>query len=156
MRATFRAVAAVVVPAAARLDPPGWAELESIAEGALAGRSPAVRRQLVLFLRLVEAWALLRHGRRLGSLPPGRARAFLESLGRSRLLAVRRGVWGVRTLAFMGYYGRPRFRAEVGYRATREGWDARGGSAGPWRDRAAAAAPEPVVLDVLTAAGEDA
>jgi hypothetical protein len=31
----------------------------------------------------------------------------------------------VRTLVYMGYYARPAARAEVGYRATTEGWEGR-------------------------------
>jgi hypothetical protein len=156
VRATFRAVAVTAVPAAECLDESVWAEVESIVEEALAVRPSGVRRQLVLFLRLLEVVALLRHGRRLRSMSAERARAFLGSLERSRLLAVRRGVWGVRTLAFMGFYGRPAFRAQVGYRAAREGWQARGGSAGSWSDRDGAARPEPAVLEVLEGPRHDA
>ena len=41
------------------------------------------------------------------------------------LLLMRRGFWGIKTLVFMGYYGRDEARAEVGYRATVRGWAAR-------------------------------
>ena len=46
------------------------------------------------------------------------------------ILALRRGVWGVRTLAFMGYYARPEAAREIGYRAAAAGWAARCASSG--------------------------
>jgi hypothetical protein len=156
VRPTFRAVAVLCVPASQELDEAGWARVESIVEDALGGRPASVRRQLVLFLRIIEVLAVIRHGRRLGSLSAARAQAFLSSLERLPLLAVRRGVWGVRTLAFMGYYGQHGVHAELGYRALAEGWAARLGSAGEWADRDDAAGPERAVLDVLERAREDA
>jgi hypothetical protein len=41
------------------------------------------------------------------------------------MLLLRRGIWGLRTLAFMAYYERPEAAAEIGYRATARGWEAR-------------------------------
>lgn len=156
VRPTFRAATVVCVPAAQELDEAGWARVESIVEDALGGRPASVRRQLVLFLRIIEVLAVIRHGRRLGSLSASRAQAFLSSLERFPILAVRRGVWGVRTLAFMGYYGQPAVHGELGYRAVADGWAARGGSAGAWADRDDAAVPEAAVLDLLERAREDA
>jgi len=60
----------------------------------------------------------------LAGRPAARTR-LLASLQDSRLLLVRRGVWGLRTLAFVVYYGRDEGRAAVGYRASAGGWIAR-------------------------------
>src|SRR2546422_3095313 len=48
-----------------------------------------------------------------------------RSIERAPLLLMRRGLWGLRTLAFMGYYGRPAAAREIGYRADPRGWDVR-------------------------------
>jgi hypothetical protein len=37
------------------------------------------------------------------------------------LAPLRHGFWGVKTLIFMGYYGRPEAAAEIGYRPARAG-----------------------------------
>jgi len=58
-------------------------------------------------------------------LDPARRARFLDSLQTSRLLLARRGIWGLRTLVLMGYYGRPRAAAAIGYRADPRGWEAR-------------------------------
>lgn len=146
VRAGFHAVVRAVAPASAELDDAGWARLDAIVEDALAARSPAVRRQLRLFLRVLSGLALLRHGRTLARLGSDDARRLLAALHRSRLLLLRRGVWGLRTLAFMGYYGQPHVRRAVGYRAAPGGWEDRGATAGPWPGRKGDAPPEAGVL----------
>lgn len=125
VRATFRAVAETVVPEAASLDADGWRAMHDRVEEALSSRPEGVRRQLVTFLRLVEYLPLLRHFRRFSHLAPAARTEVLERLERSRRLALRRGVWGVRTLVFLGYYTRVEVQEDLGYRAHRDGWSAR-------------------------------
>lgn len=121
----FRAVVMTMVPEATALDAGDWRVAEAIIARALAARPPAVRRQIGFFLRLVDVFALVKHRRRLATLAPRERTRLLESLARSRLLLLRRGVWGVRTLAFMGYYARRDAAPAIGYRASAAGWDAR-------------------------------
>lgn len=124
MDRVFRAVAATVVPEAAELDATGWLDLERIVAGALAGRPVAVRRQLALFLQIVQWLPVLRYGRPFTGLPAARRARVLAALERAPLLVLRRGLWGLRTLVFMGYYGRPAAAAAIGYRADARGWEA--------------------------------
>lgn len=125
VRPVFRAVATTVVPEADRLSDDEWLAVEAIVERALADRGPRVRRQLLLFVRLLNMIPLATSGRTFVSLDRARRTVLLERLARSRTLLVRRGVWGVRTLAFMGYYARPAVGSEIGYRASPRGWRAR-------------------------------
>lgn len=125
VRAVFRAVATTVVPEAAALDEAGWRELEAIVEWQLGERPPAMRRQIVAFLRALNLLPLARYGRTLASLGAGRRTAVLRALQDAPVPLLRRGVWGVRTLVFMGYYGRAAAAAEIGYRADPRGWAAR-------------------------------
>jgi hypothetical protein len=101
-----------------------------------------VRGQLVLFVRALSLLALLRFGRGLAGLDPARTRRLLSTLERAPLLLLRRGTWGLRTLAFMGVYGQPGIRRELGYAAALRGWEARGATPGPWPERKGAAPPE--------------
>ncbi len=121
----FRAVATCVVPEAARLEAAQWDEVEAIVARAIAARPRAVRRQLALFLELLEWLPLLRYGRRLSRLDPARRARVLDVLQRAPMLLLRRGFWGVRTLILMGYYGRPAAAAAIGYRADPRGWEVR-------------------------------
>ncbi|MEJ2206197.1 MAG: hypothetical protein P8170_19060 [Gemmatimonadota bacterium] len=142
IRASFRAITRAVAPASSGLDEAGWRRAEEIVDDALSARPTSVRRQVVLFVRAVGMLSWVRHGRSLGTLDPDRMRRFLRSLERSPLLLVRKGFWGIRTLAFMGYYGQSEVRADLGYRANPGGWESRGGGQGPWQDRAGAGGPE--------------
>lgn len=142
VRGEFRAVTVACAPRAASFSPQEWERAEAIVNDALAQRPAGVRRQVALFVRVLDVLSLLRFGKRLARLDPARARRLLGSLERSPLLLLRRGTWGLRTLAFMGVYGQAEVRRELGYGAALRGWDARGGPMGPWPDRAGAAPPE--------------
>lgn len=125
VRPAFRAIATTVVPEAASLDADGWMELERIVEQALASRPPRLQRQLVILIRAIEWLPLLRYGRRFTQLEGERRARVLVALQESPLLLLRRGFWGLRTLALMGYYARPAAAASIGYRADPRGWEAR-------------------------------
>lgn len=113
-----------MVPEARHLPPEEWAALERIVQAALAERPP-LRRQLALFLHVLEWAPLLRWGRPLSALDAARRTRFLEAVQAAPLLLLRHGFWGLRTLVFLGYYGRPAAAAEIGYRADPRGWEAR-------------------------------
>jgi hypothetical protein len=125
VRGPFRALAATIVPEATTLDEAGWAELERIVEDALASRPPRMRRQLQLLIRALDRLPLLRYGRRFGALDAAQRLRFLSAFQDAPILLLRRGVWGLRTLVFMGYYARPAGGAAIGYRADPRGWEAR-------------------------------
>ena len=125
VRPVLRAIGVTVVPEATRLDAAGWEALEGIVAAALASRPAALQRQVLLFLRIVEWLPLVRYGRRFTRLDPKRQTSFLKTLQDAPLLLVRRGMWGLRTLLLMGYYGRPEAGDEIGYRAHPGGWNAR-------------------------------
>ena len=148
VRSAFRGVTVAAVPAAAAFDADRWARAEAIVADAVGARPPSVQRQLRLFFRVLGALSWLRFGRAFGSLGPDRTLRLLQSLERAPLLLLRRGTWGVRTLAFMGVYGQDGVRTEVGYRAVAEGWSRRGGGV-PWPDRAGRGVPEDSILTAL-------
>jgi len=125
VRRTFRALATTFVPEAASLDERGWGEAEAIVEAFLASRPEAVRRQVVLLIRLLNVLPMLRWGRPFVGLDAARRTRFLAALQDAPLLLARRGIWGLRTIAFMGYYARAEAATAIGYRADRRGWEAR-------------------------------
>ena len=146
VRRHFRALTEAFVPSAAALDEAGWLEAEAIVDEALQRRPEGIRRQVVLFVRILNLVAGLRYGRGLIRAGPVRLRSLLASLERAPVLLLRRGVWGLRTLAYMGYYGQDGVRRWVGYAAAAGGWDALGRDAGAWSHRAGAGRPEDTTL----------
>lgn len=125
LHSALRALATSFIPETAGASAAEWAELGARVERALADRPAAMRRQLGLFLLLLDATARLRHLTRFSELDSPRRTALLESLARSRLLLIRRGIWGLRTLIMLGWYTQPSVIGAIGYRAHPAGWDAR-------------------------------
>ena len=138
VRTTFRAVAETVVRESASLGPEGWRELEAAVEGALATRPEEMQRQLVTFLRVIEYLPLIKRFTRFSRLSIEGRTQILQEFERSGRLLFRRGMWGLRTLVFLGYYTRDDVQGALGYRAHADGWSARRTTA---EMRAAAAEP---------------
>jgi hypothetical protein len=126
LRPELRALAASFVPETVLATEAQWAALESAIEQALAARPARVRRQLTLFVRVLDGAALARYGKRLASLGSARCTALLERVAESPLLLLRRGIWGLRTLVLLGWYTQPEVAAALGYRASAAGWEAIG------------------------------
>lgn len=125
VEARLRPVAEAFVPEIAGVDGEEWREIVGVMERALSDRPREMRRQLLLFLRVLDWLPVLRRGSRLGRLDRAERTEILETLQDSRFLLIRRGVWGLRTLVFMGYYARPGVHSRIGYRAHPDGWSAR-------------------------------
>ena len=124
VRAVFRAVVVTVVPDAKQLDEPGWLALEKLVEDALEIRPPALRRQLQLFLRAIQWLPVVRYGRTFAVLGDEQRRRVLRYVQDHPIERIRCGFWGLRTLAFLGYYGRPEGANAIGYRPDPRGWEA--------------------------------
>lgn len=147
VRPLFRAVTLAVAPPSSSFDEGGWLRAEALVDETLADRPAGVRRQIVLFFRILDGLARVRFGRGLARLPVEKAVRLLRRLEGSPVLLLRRGVWGVRTLAFMGVYGQRDVRDALGYGAALRGWQDRPeGRQGPWPGRKGAGGPEAGIL----------
>jgi hypothetical protein len=118
----FRAIARTIVPEASELSEDAWSELGQIIAQALATRPPSVARQLSAFLTLIDVAAITQYARPFRNLSSSQRYGVLHGLETSRLTVLRRGMWGLRTLVFMGFYARREADAAIGYRADRRGW----------------------------------
>ena len=125
VRASFRALASTIVPEALALDERAWEEVERIIDDGLASRPASIKRQLRILVRALNVLPLFRFGRTFAALDAPARAAFLTKIQNAPLLLLRRGFWGLRTLVFMGYYGRDDARAAIGYRADVRGWELR-------------------------------
>ncbi len=124
MPPVFKAVVRTVVPDAVTLDQAEWDELDRLVLDSLSTRPPKLQRRLRLFMRLVQWLPLFRYGRPFTSLSPRQSQRYLSGLQASRVPAIRVGFWGLRTLAFLGFYGRRQAAESIGYRPDRRGWEA--------------------------------
>ena len=124
VRPVFRAVAATVVPEAQQLNEPSWGELEELVEQALRDRPAALVKQLRFFLRAIQWLPVFRYGQTFTSLSPAQRLRILSYLQDHPVEHIRCGLWGLRTLVFLGYYGRPGGAQATGYCADPRGWEA--------------------------------
>jgi hypothetical protein len=120
----FRAVVSTLVPEAAELEAARWTELEALVESSLRRRPRSLRRRLRLFLQVVQWFPVLRYGRPFTALSPARRARSLASLQEHPIELIRIGFWGLRALAFLGYYGREAAAEAIGYRPDPRGWEA--------------------------------
>ena len=124
VRTVLRAVVVTIVPDARQLDEPGWQAFEALVEDVLELRPPALRRQLQLFLRAIHWLPVVRYGHSFVALGDEQRSRILRYLQDHPLERVRCGFWGLRTLAFLGYYGRPDGARAIGYGPDPRGWEA--------------------------------
>jgi hypothetical protein len=125
LRDALRPLAVSFVPEIAGATAAEWSELERRITLALAARPLAMRRQLGLFVRVLQAGSRIRYRTGLAALDSGRRTALLEAFADSPLLLFRRGIWGLRTLVMLGWYTQPSVGSALGYRASPAGWEAR-------------------------------
>ncbi|MBI4574799.1 MAG: hypothetical protein HY722_00890 [Planctomycetes bacterium] len=110
-----------LVPPAAGAPPEERARSLAVADGALGRRPPAVRRQVRLFLlalRWLPALGYLRPLDRLGGPAQDRVLAWFQD---SPLTPLALGLWGVKGLVYMGWYGRPELGERIGFRPVLSG-----------------------------------
>lgn len=122
--AVFRSVVQTVLPETAALSAVQCAAMERLVSEALRRRSTHEIRQIRFFLQLIEWGSVIRYGRRFTFLDLPRRVLVLRYLQDHPVQLVRAGFWGLRTLAFLGYYGQPEIGAAIGYRPDARGWEA--------------------------------
>ena len=110
-----------IVPETRELGPEEEKAFFEIVERALVARPRSVRRQLGLFLFVLRWLPVFRYGARLERLPTVKQDSVLRWLQDNRRSLVRNGFWGIKTLIFMGYYGRPEVGERVGYYPSKTG-----------------------------------
>ncbi len=120
----FQSFVATIVPEAAALDTRGWQDLELLVRNMLSQRPAGLVRQIRMLLHLIEWLPVPRHGRRFSSLDAAQRAQVLASLQDNPVTLIRVGFWGLRTLALLGYYGRPEAARSIGYAADARGWEA--------------------------------
>ncbi len=113
------------VPAAKGLAPEALDALLARVDARLAAEEPGLGRRLRLFVRVMHLFPLVGYGRTFAGLSAARRTEFFARVERSRFPLLRVGLWGLRTLLFLGWYGDPEVQARLGYRPDPRGWEAR-------------------------------
>ena len=109
------AIARRLVPELDGLDAEGRRAFHEIVDRAMAARPASVRRQIAVFLGVVDRAPVLRWGRTFRALDGERQDRVLRWFQDGPVGLFRIGFWGLRTLVFMGFYGQRAVWTELGY-----------------------------------------
>jgi hypothetical protein len=111
-------VARRVVPEVADLDDRGLVHFTAIIDRALADRPVDVRKKFVTFLGVLRWAPALRYGAPFDRLRLDKQDAVLRWFEDAPIGLLRQGLWGLKSMVFMGYYGRSEAWDEIGYAPT--------------------------------------
>ena len=117
-------VLATFVPATSSLSVADLAPVLARVDDRLRQEPAALQRQIRMFVRILWWLPLLTHRRTMGGLSAEQRLKLLNWLQDCPVTKLRLGVWGLRTLLFLGWYGDPAVQARLGYRPNVGGWDA--------------------------------
>lgn len=123
LRDKLRPIAETMAPPIAELSDAAFAEVVASIDQRLACEPPALQRQLRLFVKILTFLPIFFALRTFGGLAPQRRLSFLEALQDCPVQKLRVGVWGLRTLIYLGYYTDPAVQAALGYRPRLDGWE---------------------------------
>jgi hypothetical protein len=121
----LRPLAEAFAPPIADFTPAQYTASLARMELRLAMETPALRRQLRLLIAVLYLLPVVWTGRTMARLPLPKRVAILAWLQDCPLQLVRVGVWGLRTVVFVGYYADPAVQTALGYRPHPGGWSAR-------------------------------
>lgn len=114
--ATFRAVAACIVPSEPGSPGADTDEALALADRAIAERPAKDKKLLSAFLAAVERLPILRYGRPFRRLSREQQVAFLHFVEKNPWLGkLRQGFFGLKTFALLGYFGLERTWHEIDY-----------------------------------------
>jgi hypothetical protein len=108
-------VAERVVPEVADLDERGRARMLVIIDRALGDRPESVRKQFGTFLGVVKWAPVVRFLTPFHRLSAVRQAAVLRWFEDCPVSLLRKGTWGLKSIVFMGYYGRTEVWEAIGY-----------------------------------------
>ncbi len=120
-RAFVWALAHVLVPDSRNLPRDRQDRFFALLDELLATRPAKVVRLIGVFLVFLRWSPLLRFGRRLDHLDPATQVRALKWFEDAPIALIRTGLWGVKTLVFLGYYGQPEITVGLGYTPSRSG-----------------------------------
>lgn len=116
MERTFLAVQRCAVPRSVRFTEAQTRESLRIVGDFLRQKPTDVPRRLRLFFLVIDALSLLRGGRPFHRLAENKQQIVLQSLFDSNVPLLRKGFWGLNTLARMGAYGQSSVYNDLSYR----------------------------------------
>jgi hypothetical protein len=112
----FVAIQKCTVPRSAEFSEEQVRESLQLVTRFLREKPSGVRFKLVLFLIYIDALSMLRGAKSFPELEEEKQRRILKGLFDSKVPLIRKGFWGLNTLARLGVYGQPSVYPSLNYR----------------------------------------
>lgn len=112
----FEALQRRLVPRAARFTESERDASRTLVNNLVAKQAEKNRRKLGLFLAIIDLLSVFFGLRAFRNLPPAKQDAVLHFLFDAPIGLLRKGFWGLNTLAKLGVYGQPALYGEINYR----------------------------------------
>ncbi len=124
IRDRLRPFVETFVPATRELNDDRYQALVAHVDARLAAEPPAISRQLRTLVALLHFLPLFLHLRTFSGLTTAQRQRFLERIQDGPVALLRVGVWGLRTLVYLGWYADPEVGRNLGWHANPRGWAA--------------------------------
>ena len=115
-RQRFEAVQQCLVPRSKQFTPARKQRARELVNELLATKSPAVHLKLAALLVAIDLRSFYVGFKTFRNLREEQQRQVMNWFFDSSIALLRKGFWGVNTLAKLGVYGQPSIYAEIGYR----------------------------------------
>lgn len=112
----FEALQRRLAPRSAAFSDVQWQSSRTLINNLLSKQAMGNRKKLALFLVIIDVLAFFTGLRPFRNLPAAKQDRLLRRLFDSPVGLLRKGFWGLNTLAKLGVYGEPSLYEEIGYR----------------------------------------
>ena len=112
----FEALQRRLAPRSAGFSSDQWQTSRTLINNLLSKQATGNRKKLALFLVIIDVISFFTGLRPFRNLPENRQDWLLRKLFDSPVGLLRKGFWGLNTLAKLGVYGDPSLYEEIGYR----------------------------------------
>ncbi len=112
----FESLQRRLAPRCETFSPDQWQASRDRINQLLAKQPAKNRKKLALFLFIIDLFSFIVGMQPFRKLPPVRQDRILRTLFDSPVGLLRKGFWGLNTLAKLGVYGEPSLYEEMGYR----------------------------------------
>jgi len=112
----FEALQHVLVPRSEHFSAAEKQRSKNLINKLLSQQTAGSKKKLALFITLIDIVSIFCHARTFKKLPSNSQRAILEVFFDSPISLLRKGFWGLNTLARLGVYGQKELHEDIGYR----------------------------------------
>ena len=115
MISRFEAIQNCLVPRSRTFTSEEQSRSQSLVNTVLAQQDKIATKKLALFITLIDVFSLAFHARSFRNISTKKQTSIMNLFFDSPIPILRKGFWGLNTLARLGVYGQKKLHEEIGY-----------------------------------------